>query len=319
LKILIADDDLSLRPVLEAELRRAGHEPVTVGDGHAAWQLLEEERIRLLVVDWLVPGLDGATLIRRIRDAGWARYTYAILLTARNGLGDVVEGFSMGADDYVTKPLRVDELVARIGAGVRILEVEKRLVEALAREEARATRDSLTGLPNRRALRDHARGEISRAVRERTSVGLIMVDLDDFKSINDRFGHAAGDEALRRVAAVLQESRRAYDYTGRWGGDEFLVILPGATASQAGRVAERIREAIQAIELPVAGQAPATVRASLGVAAACPSMSPIGLDELLARADDAMYRTKRDGGDRVILHTPTPEGEVAIPARHERT
>ena len=319
MKILIADDDVVLRQMLEAELRRAGHDVVTVGDGRAAWELLEAERIRLVVADWLMPGLDGASLIRRVRDAGWPGYTYAILLTARNGQGDVVEGFSMGADDYVTKPFRADELVARIGAGVRILEVERRLSESLAREEARATRDSLTGLPNRRALCDHARAEISRAVREKTSVGLIMVDLDDFKSINDRFGHAAGDEALRRVAGVLQESRRAYDFTGRWGGDEFLVILPGATASQAGRVAERIRASIHAIELPVGMASTATVRASLGVAAACPAASPVSLDELIARADDAMYRTKRDGGDRVILHAPRHEGEERIPGVHERT
>jgi two-component system chemotaxis response regulator CheY len=318
-KILIADDDLLFRRMLEAELSRAGHEVVSVGDGREAWALLQAERIRLVVADWLMPGLDGATLIRRVREAGWPGYTYAILLTARDGHGDVVEGFAMGADDYVTKPFRVEELLARIGAGVRILEVERQLTESLAREEARATRDALTGLPNRRALCDQARAEISRAVRERTSVGVIMVDLDDFKSINDRFGHAAGDEALRRVAGVLQESRRAYDFTGRWGGDEFLVILPGATASQAGRVAERIRAAIHAIELPVAGTSTASVRASLGVAAAIPAQSPVGLDELLARADDAMYRTKRDGGDRVILHAPRTEDEHRIPVRQERS
>jgi two-component system chemotaxis response regulator CheY len=318
-KILIADDDRLLRQMLEAELRRAGHDVVTVGDGREAWRLLQEERIRLVVADWIMPGMDGATLVRRVREAGWPGYTYAILLTARDGQEDVVEGFATGADDYVTKPFRVEELVARVGAGVRILEVEQRLAEALAREEARATRDALTGLPNRRALCDHARAEISRAVRERTSLGLIMVDLDDFKSINDRFGHAAGDEALRRVAGVLQESRRAYDFTGRWGGDEFLVILPGATADQAGRVAERIRAAIHAIELPVAGHAPATVRASLGVAAACPAGSPVDLDELLARADDAMYRTKRHGGDRVVLHAPRGDAERRTQVPRERT
>ncbi|MGA8891717.1 MAG: response regulator, partial [Anaeromyxobacteraceae bacterium] len=181
MKILIADDDLMFRRMLEAELRHAGHEVVTVGDGGAAWEVLQQERIRLVVADWLMPGLDGATLIRRVRDAGWPGYTYAILLTARDGQGDVVEGFSMGADDYLRKPFRVEELLARIGAGVRILDLEQRLVESLAREEALATRDSLTGLPNRRALLDHARAELSRAARERTSVGMIMVDLDDFK------------------------------------------------------------------------------------------------------------------------------------------
>jgi len=314
-KILVADDDPLLRQLLERELSHAGHEVVTVGDGLEAWEVLEEERIRLLIVDWMMPRLDGADLIRRIRDAGWPGYTYAILLTARAGKDDVVEGLGVGADDYVTKPFCADELLARIGVGVRILDLERRLSESLAREETLAYRDSLTGLPNRRALCDLAHAEIVRAVRARSNVGVIMVDLDDFKTINDRFGHATGDEALRRVAGALQENRRGYDFTGRWGGDEFLVVLPGATTEQAAQVAERIRAAIHDIELPVAGGSPASVRASLGVASACPGESSIGLDELLARADDAMYRTKRSGGNRVVLHGAKVDVERRDPAQ----
>jgi diguanylate cyclase (GGDEF)-like protein len=301
-KVLIADDDLLLRRMLEPKLRAAGHDVVTAGDGLQAWDVLREENIRMLIVDWMMPGLDGPELIRRVRNAGWPGYTYTILLTARSGRDDVVEGLSLGADDYVTKPFRCEELLARVGVGVRILEVEGRLSDSLAREEALASRDSLTGLPNRRALYDRARSELSSAARARTSVALIMLDLDHFKRINDQFGHAGGDEALRRVAEVLREHRRDYDFVGRWGGEEFLVILPGASLAQAGLVAERIRTAIQSIDLRLGGPDTVTLRASLGVAAARPAAFSNVLDELLRSADDAMYRAKREGRNRVSLH-----------------
>jgi diguanylate cyclase (GGDEF)-like protein len=302
LRVLIADDDELLRRLLEPQLRQAGYEPVTVRDGLEAWALLQKEPIPMLIVDWMMPGMDGPALIRRIRDAGWPAYTYVLLLTAKGGRGDVVEGLNVGADDYMTKPFRTEELLARVGVGARILELERRLRESLSREEALATRDSLTGLPNRRALHERARVELSRAARTKTSLGVIMVDLDHFKRINDQFGHAAGDQALRRVAEVLQKTQRDYDYTGRWGGEEFLVILPSASLEQAGLVAERIRSAIHSIELQVGGPSPVRLRASLGVAAAGPTAFPSGIDELLERADDAMYRAKQEGRDRVRLH-----------------
>jgi diguanylate cyclase (GGDEF)-like protein len=317
MKVLIADDDLLLRRMLEPQLRRAGYEVVTAGDGVEAWELLERERVPLLIADWLMPRLDGAELVRRIREAGWPGYTYTILLTARSERGDVIEGLQAGADDYVTKPFASEELLARVAVGARILELERRLAESLARQQALATRDSLTGLPNRRALSEHGRAELSRALRERSSVGVILLDLDDFKSINDRHGHAAGDEALRRVARALQENRRDYDFTGRWGGDEFLVILPGATLAQAGLVAARIRKAIHAIELPVGGGETDHVRASLGFAASVPAAGPVGLDELVARADDAMYRSKRDGRERPVPRSAAA-GEPGAPAWESR-
>jgi two-component system cell cycle response regulator len=301
-KILVADDDLFLREMLEAELRRAGHDVVTVSDGLQAWELLQKEHVRMLIVDWLMPGLDGAELVRRIRGASLPGYTYVILLTARSGKDEIVEGLNAGADDYVTKPFRRDEFLARLGVGARILDLEDRLSASVAREEALATRDILTGLPNRRGLYDRARAEISRAEREKRSVGVIMMDLDHFKAINDRFGHAAGDEALRRVAQVLQANRRDYDLAGRWGGEEFLVVVPGAALAQASLVAERIRAAIQSIELPVGREGTVTLRASFGVAAAEPATARVGLDELLERADLAMYRAKREGRNRVELH-----------------
>jgi len=302
MKVLIAEDDSLLRQMLRGALAAAGHQLITAANGLDAWEMLQREHVRMLIVDWMMPGLDGPELIRRIRGAGWPGYTYIILLTAKTGRDDVVEGLNAGADDYVTKPFRQDELLARMGVGARILELETRLSESLEREEALATRDSLTGLPNRRALYDRARAELNRAEREKRSVGVIMLDIDHFKPINDRFGHAAGDEALRRVAEVLQKSKRDYDYTGRWGGDEFLTILPGTSMLQAGLVAERIRASIDMVRLEVGGADTVELRSSLGVACASPATSPIAIDDLLNQADGALYRAKADGRNRVCLH-----------------
>jgi two-component system cell cycle response regulator len=302
MKVLIADDDALLRQMLQGQLAAAGHEFVFASDGREAWELLQHENIRMVIVDWMMPELDGPELIRRIRDAGWPGYTYVILLTARSGRDDIVEGLTLGADDYVTKPFRHEELLARMGVGARILQLEGRLSELLAREEALATRDSLTGLPNRRALTDHARVELSRAARARTSVGLILMDLDHFKRINDQYGHAAGDEALRAVAQVLQKTKRDYDFTGRWGGEEFVVVLPGTTLAQAELVAERIRRSIAAVRLDLGGPEPVELQASMGVVSAPPTAPPLGLEHLLRHADGALYRAKHEGRNCVRVH-----------------
>jgi diguanylate cyclase (GGDEF)-like protein len=306
-KVLVVDDDQLLRQMLDLELRRAGYEVVTAADGQETWELLQRERIRMLVVDWMMPGVDGLELVRRIRAAGWPGYTYIVTLTAKDGRTDVLEGLNLGADDYVTKPFRTEELVARLGVGARILDVEGRLKESLAREEALATLDSLTGLPNRRALSDRGHAELSRAARDSASLSLIMLDLDHFKSVNDRFGHAAGDECLRRVAEVLQGSQRAYDYSGRWGGEEFLVIVPGASVDQACLVAERIRSAVESLQLRVGGSEPIRLRASLGVATASPATAPVTLDELVKRADEALYQAKAGGRNQFSFHSARAE------------
>jgi two-component system chemotaxis response regulator CheY len=301
-KVLIADDDALLRQMLQGQLAAGGHEPIFASNGLEAWEMLQREYIRMVIVDWMMPELDGPGLIRRIRNAGWPGYTYIILLTAKSGWEDIVEGLTVGADDYVTKPFRREELLARMGVGARILGLEGRLSHLLAREEALAARDSLTGLPNRRAVSERTRVELNRAARARTSLGLILVDLDHFKHINDRFGHAAGDEALRQVAEALQKGQRDYDFTGRWGGEEFVVVLPGTSLPQTAAMAERIRKSIQAIRLDLGGPEPVELRASLGVACASPASPPVKLEELLRQADDALYCAKREGRNCVKLY-----------------
>jgi two-component system chemotaxis response regulator CheY len=280
---------------------------VEAASGPEAWDTLQRENVRMLVAGWMMPGLDCRELVRRIRSANWPRYTYIILLAAKNGRDDVVEGLNTGADDCVARPFLQEELLARMGVGMRLLEMETRLSASLAREEAKATLDSVTGLPNRRALHDRARLELNRARREKQSLSVIMMDIDQFKQINDELGHAAGDDALLRAAEALQKGTRDYDYTGRWGGDEFLVVLPGTPLSQAALVAERIRASVETIHLRAGGADAMALRCSLGVACSSSASHPVELKELLHQADDALYRAKAEGRNRVCIHAPHAE------------
>jgi two-component system chemotaxis response regulator CheY len=309
MKVLLAEDDAFLRQLLRVTLRRSGHEVVEAEDGQAAWDLLQKERVRVAIVDWMMPRVDGPDLIRRIRGAGWPGYTYIILLTARNARQDVLDGLGTGADDYLTKPFHREELLARLGVATRIVEREAKLRESLAREEELAMRDSLTGLLNRRATQERTLAELNRAMRERNDVGLVMVDIDHFKAFNDARGHLVGDRALCHLAEILRATVRDYDFVGRWGGEEFLVVLPGASLAQAAAVAERIRAAAAGAPLSLGdGQAHA-LQLSLGVTAFTAQRGPRTLDQLLEEADEALYRAKAQGRNRICL----AEGTVRAP------
>ncbi len=299
MKVLIAEDDAGLRQLLKVNLIRAGHEAVEAVNGLQAWEMLKQESIRLLIVDWIMPGIDGAELVRRIRAAGWPGYTYIILLTAKTASDDIVAGLNIGADDYLCKPFNREELLARLGVGERILDLEARLSASLAREHELASHDSLTGLLNRRALYERAQAELSRAARMKTTVSFVMLDIDHFKAVNDQYGHLVGDKALCLVAELLRQNKRNYDYAGRWGGEEFLLVLPGTTLPTAGLVAERIRQSVAAQPLPVPEQEPLFLHVSLGVACSTSSGSLLTLDLLLQQVDEAMYQAKAGGRNRV--------------------
>jgi len=307
MNVLIADGDSSLRHMLRGVVSSAGHQAVEAASGLEAWETLQREHIRMLIAGWMMPGLDCRELVRRIRSAGWPGYTYVILLAANDGRSVVVEGLNAGADDCMARPFLHEEVVARMGAGMRILDVESGLSASLAREEAKATLDSVTGLPNRRALHDRARLELNRARREKQSLSVIMMDIDRFKQINDEFGHAVGDDALLQAAEALQKGTRDYDYTGRWGGDEFLAVLPGTPLSQAALVAERIRASVETIHIRRSGADSMALRCSLGVACSSSASHPVELKELLRQADDALYRAKEEGRNRVCIHAPHAE------------
>jgi two-component system chemotaxis response regulator CheY len=290
--------------LVRACLARAGHEVDQAADGQIAWELWQRDHYRLVITDWMMPRVDGPELIRRVRAAGWPHYTYLILLTVHEKTEYIVRGLELGADDYLTKPFRPDELRARVAVGERILAMEMRLSKSHDRLEKLATYDTLTGLLNRWAIEGHAEAELNRVRREGSSVSLLLLDIDHFKVVNDQHGHLLGDRALQMVADLMAQNKRPYDWAGRWGGEEFLVILPETLPSEALNVAERIRAAIAAAHLTLPDGGALQLQVSIGLTTASVSngtMAPF--DVLMRQADEALYRAKSEGRNRVSLYS----------------
>ena len=244
MKTLIVEDEPEFRLLLSLLLRQCNHEVIEAMDGQTAWDRLQVERIQLVLTDWVMPQMHGPELIRKIRSANFPYYTYIILFTARTAHQDLVDGLRSGADDYLIKPFDSEEMRARLQIAERILSLEAKLREAFDQMSVLALKDSLTGILNRRAIFERTEDELDRAHRENTNLSLLMADLDHFKTINDRFGHAAGDVALRLAVETIVRMLRQYDYVGRWGGEEFLIVLPNTDPDEAFQIAERLRLAI---------------------------------------------------------------------------
>lgn len=299
-KVLIAEDDPISCRVLQAFLVKWGYEVIAAPNGTEALRTLEgEDSPRLAVLDWMMPGMEGPQVCRRVRECQDRPYVYILLLTARNQKTDLLMGLEAGADDYLTKPFDSQELRARLHVGQRILNLQDNLIAA--REDLRfsATHDALTGIPNRAVILEAVHREHSRQLREGGSFGLILVDLDHFKSINDTRGHLCGDAVLREAASRIMTSVRDYDAVGRYGGEEFLVVVPASTSATALRVAERIRRTIEGKPV-VTDASELSVTASLGVAVSNEDRRT-DPDILLQAADEALYRAKRSGRNRCEL------------------
>lgn len=305
LRVLIADDSVVSRHLLEVALRKWGYDVVSVPDGLAAWEALQTPNApSLAILDWVMPALTGPEVCRMVRQLQKDKYTYLILLTSKSLKEDLIEGMEAGADDYVTKPFDQHELQVRLRAGIRILELQTELVAAQEALREQASRDSLTRLWNRSTVFEMLEKELSRMERGDTGVGVIMMDIDHFKSINDTYGHLVGDEVLRESARRLTAVCRTYDSVGRYGGEEFLIILPGCHVNCVGTHAERLRQAIAGEPMQIGG-VELQISASFGATYAVPAFEapPEGL---LRSADMALYCAKREGRNcvRVIEFDP---------------
>ncbi len=324
MKILVAEDDSLSRTLLQRTLQRAGYEVMAVEDGYRALaELSKEDPPRLALLDWIMPGRDGIEVCREVRRRKQHAYTYLILLSSRETKQDIVQGLESGADDYLTKPYDADELKARLRAGERILELEDRLVEARESMRFQATHDVLTSLWNRGVIVELLSREVVRSRREKCSSAIMMCDIDRFKAVNDQFGHAAGDDVLREVARRLHSSVRSYDMVGRYGGEEFLVVLnkcdPGSAVSRA----ENLRNTVAAKPIVLATNS-LKVTISVGVALSIdfPNRSA---DEILHAADMALYDAKASGRNCVRLAKPgilaredeTAPAESPVPVMHK--
>jgi diguanylate cyclase (GGDEF)-like protein len=309
--ILVADDSAVSRHLIERTLEGLGYGVVLAVDGHQAVEILmRPDGPRLAVVDWMMPGLDGLEVCRRVRQRT-APYTYVILLTARDRQEDVLAGLDAGADDFLTKPFDVVELRARLRSGERVLELQEALFAAVEALRHQATRDALTGLWNRGLVLDGLARELHRAEREERALSVIIVDLDHFKRVNDTHGHPAGDAVLRQAADRFRSALRGYDMIGRYGGEEFLIVLPGCEEARACQVAERLRKALAARPIEAAG-AVVSVTASLGLACATePGTDSVAL---IKAADQALYRAKSNGRNRVETAGRVMPGGPTTPA-----
>src|SRR5213595_3152510 len=264
MRILIADDELMSRRLLEKTMQRAGYEVTAVANGQlAAAELCKPEGPRLALLDWIMPELDGPGVCREVRKRKDQSYVYMILLTSKEKKEDVVAGLESGAD-YLTKPFDPEELKARLRTGQRILSLEDRLVEAREEMRFQATHDTLTTLWNRGVIVDLLRRELARSRRERVSTSILMCDLDHFKSVNDNYGHLAGDDILKETAKRLLASVRSYDFVGRYGGEEFLVVLNNCNPAYAFARAEEIRKGIAQRSMP-SSSGPVSITMSLGL------------------------------------------------------
>ena len=316
LRVLIVDDDADSVALVSRHLSGAGYEVRTASSGEEAIKILASEGAPIVVTDWMMPGMSGLDLCSAIRDHEGIGFAYVIILTAQAGEDQLVEAFKEGADDYLTKPFNHRELLARIRAGERIIQLRQdlearqwevhrvnaemsiahsKLAEANEQLNRLATTDELTGLLNRREAMSRLAELWSASVRRQSPLACISLDIDHFKKFNDVYGHAIGDTVLRAVAEALRSAVRREEPVCRIGGEEFLILCRGATEAQAAIVAERLRETVEQYVVRV-DKLELVVTVSLGVAERRRTMTVP--DELLRVADDALYAAKNAGRNR---------------------
>ena len=316
MRILIADDEVLSRRLLEKTLERAGYEVTAVENGRlAVEQLSEPGGPRLALLDWVMPELDGPGVCREVRKHQEQAYVYMVLLTSKESKEDIVAGLESGADDYLTKPFNVEELKARLRTGERILHLEGRLVEAREQMRFKATHDALTSIWNRGVIMDLLGRELSRSQRESGCTIVLLGDVDHFKSINDTYGHPVGDEVLQEIARRLLLSIRSYDFVGRYGGEEFLMVLNNCKPQFADARAEEIRKAVGSRPIQTVS-GPLEVTMSFGLLLSHDwGVRPV--EEFLHEVDAALYAAKAAGRNCVKLATPDTSTEKVPPVLHE--
>ena len=303
MRILIADDSLVSRHLLEATLRKWNYDVQVACDGEEAWEILRgEDPPRIAILDWVMPGVSGLELCKRVRERarnGELNYTYIVLLTSKSQREDLIEGMEAGADDYLTKPFDQHELKVRLRAGSRVIDLQRELVAAREELREQATKDFLTRIWNRSSILDILQRELIRSARERRPLGVVLADLDHFKHVNDTYGHFAGDAVLCEFTRRMQSAMRSYDALGRYGGEEFLVVLPGCDELCTSNQAERMRQAVIAEPMRFDDGAH-RLTASFGASCFRPGMN-LTAEALIRTADDALYEAKRQGRNRTVV------------------
>lgn len=295
MKVLIAEDEVVSRRALEKSIKDWGYETIIAKNGKEAWKVIKEDDIRLAILDWMMPGMNGVELCRKIRQEFQEekfKYIYIILLTGRDQQGDVITSLSAGADDYITKPYSYLELKVRLQNGERIIELEDNRLEL-------ASYDSLTKLWNRKKILEFFKEELERCRRENQSTGLIMVDIDLFKRVNDNYGHFIGDRVLIEVCRRLKKSIRKYDKIGRYGGDEMLIVLPDCSQVNVKKIAERLRQGVSEKKIETEK---VSLKVTISAGGTSSDISSLASgDDIIQISDLAMYSAKKKGRNCVVI------------------
>jgi two-component system, cell cycle response regulator len=299
MQVLLVEDSAVYRQLIGGHLKSWDFEVTVAQTGAEASRILEQPGApKLVLLDGMLPDIEGIELCGRIRAAGSpGHYVYVILLTGKEGRQNMLDALQAGADDYLRKPFDEAELKARLLVGKRILDLQEELVAARESMREAATRDSLTGLLNRAEIFSLLERELERSRRERKPLSVILADIDHFKKVNDTGGHLFGDEALREIARRMQSRVRPYDGVGRYGGEEFLLVLPACDLKGAMDRANELRELVAATHV-ASGGAKKAITMSLGVAVSeCLGVKEV--EALIGRADKALYAAKKKGRNRV--------------------
>jgi two-component system cell cycle response regulator len=321
MRVLIADDDVTARIELLAVASKLGHQCRVATDGSSAWEVLVTEPIDVLLTDWMMPGIEGPELCRRVREQlGDERYIYIVMITVLGHQDKVLDGMQAGADDYLIKPVDPFAVRTRLVAAERVTALHDRLAESQTQLKGAnrellslSLTDTLTGLGNRRRMEEDLTRTHARAIRVGRSYGMMLLDIDHFKLYNDHYGHQAGDEALRQLALCLGEAVREDESIYRYGGEEFLVLMPDCSVEDAAQAGERIRRAVTERAIPHGFRptTPPVVTLSGGVSCWAPG-STHSVPDLLHRADKALFEAKEAGRDRVHMAGPECETNFAV-------
>lgn len=320
-RVLIVDDDPHVVRRIASLLDPASYEVHSAATGEEALQVLDTKPCQIVLTDWHMPDMDGLALCRNLRQRQIDGYVYILMLTVRDRTSDVLAGLAAGADDYVIKGATSAEILARIEVGRRTTNLERSLRKSNEENRRMAITDPLTGVHNRRFLMKYLPKELERSRRYNRPLAVICCDLDNFKRINDCFGHEAGDEILQAFAVLAGKCiRQGIDWLARSGGEEFVIVLPETTLRGASRAAERLREAL--VANPISTSAgPLAVTVSMGVTAleTPQELCAVSVPELLRTADRYLFKSKQQGRDRATVaavEVPNARTEEESGERH---
>lgn len=294
-RVLVVDDSALIRAILVASLEEQGYAVVEAEDGAEALEVCTVDPPDVVLLDVVMPGLSGLDVLDRLQASPELLHVPVVCLTGRSDVTDIVEAMDRGAHDYLRKPFETSELLARLSSALRVKRLSDELRTRNAELERVSRTDGLTGLLNRRAVEELLHAQLAHAARHDLPLSVLMVDLDEFKKVNDTFGHAAGDRVLVEVSARLRAFLREGDHFGRWGGEEFLAVLPLTAGPAALLLAERLCDTVAAHPVLLPDGTLLPVGVSIG---ACGSTRDE--EALLRRADDALYRAKATGRGRAV-------------------